>query len=148
MEYVEKVQKFDDKIKTRSFLLKTPCPILRINIRPTIFDEKFRIDSDNKDMNSRHETAEVSKIQVYGRTGDMVAKLQNLSATGARLELINGEYVPKRGDFLHITVHLHSINKTHEVDAEVMWNEGLGFGINFIKREQLMFRLLNRSKEA
>lgn len=96
----------------------------------------------------RHPTAEVTKVQVYGRNGDMVARLQNLSATGARLELINGEYVPKRGDFLHVTVHLHSMNKTHEMDAEVMWNEGLGFGISFLKREQLMFRLLGRGNSG
>lgn len=93
----------------------------------------------------RHNTSEVAKVQIYGRPGEMVAKLKNISATGALLELMNGDYVPKQGDFVHIVIHLQSVKKTHEVDGEVVWNEQMGFGIAFIKKNQLISRMMSRS---
>ncbi len=90
----------------------------------------------------RYKTSEIARIQVYGRLGDMVAKLKNISSTGAMMELINGEYVPKSGDFVHAIIHLHAVNKTHEVDGEVVWTDELGFGISFVKKDQLISKMI------
>jgi hypothetical protein len=93
----------------------------------------------------RFNTSEIAKVIVYGRSVEMVAKLKNVSATGALFELINGDYLPKSGDFVHIVIHLHALKKTHEIDGEVVWNEGMGFGIAFIKKDQLISRMMART---
>jgi homogentisate 1,2-dioxygenase len=92
----------------------------------------------------RFSTSEIARVQVYGRMGNMVAKLKNISSTGGFLELINGDYVPKQGDFVHMTVNLHSMGRIHEVDAEVVWNDALGFGISFVKKDQLLSRMMSK----
>ncbi len=93
----------------------------------------------------RFTTLETVHVEVYGRMGTLVARMKNLSSTGALLELSNGEYIPQEGDFLHITVNLSTVGKSHAFDAEVIWNRALGFGINFIKKEQLLDKMLQRS---
>jgi hypothetical protein len=85
----------------------------------------------------RYKTSEIAKIQVYGRSGDLVARLKNISAQGALLELLNGDFLPKRGDFIHITIHLSDVNKTHEINGQVIWSNELSFGIYFIKKQEL-----------
>jgi len=93
----------------------------------------------------RFQTLETVHVEVYGRMGTLMARMRNLSSTGAFLELSNGEYIPQNGDFLHVTVNLYSVGKSHSFDAEVVWNRGLGFGVNFIKKEQLLDKMLQKS---
>lgn len=91
----------------------------------------------------RYPTKEIAHIEVYGRHhGKMVAKLRNLSASGAFFELSQSEYVPKRGDMLCVTVHLGTIKKSHTIHAQVVWNEGLGFGAQFVARDDLLTKML------
>ena len=84
-------------------------------------------------------------MEVYGRMGRMVARMMNLSKTGAHLQLMNGEYVPKKGDLIKATVHLHTLGKSRTVDGEVIWHSGVGFGISFLKKPQLLERMFQRS---
>lgn len=92
----------------------------------------------------RYDTSEITHIEIYGRMGRVVAKMKNLSATGACFQLVNGDYIPKKGDLVKATVHLHSLGKSRTVDAEVMWNSGLGFGACFIKKNQLLEKMFRR----
>jgi len=93
----------------------------------------------------RFTTLETVHVEVYGRMGTLVARMKNLSSTGAFFELSNGEYIPQQGDFLHITVNLNTVGKSHAFDAEVIWSRALGFGVHFIKKEQLLDKMLQRS---
>ena len=92
----------------------------------------------------RYETSETAHVEVYGRMGRLVSKMRNISTTGAFLELANGDYMPKKGDLVKATVHLHSLGRSRVVDAEVIWNSGLGFGISFLKKQQLLERMFQR----
>jgi hypothetical protein len=93
----------------------------------------------------RFSTLEMAHVQVYGRMGNLVSKLKNVSSSGAFLELTQGEYVPQQGDIIHVTVHLHSINRSRAFDAEVKWNDGLGFGVHFIKKDQLVEKMMTKN---
>lgn len=91
----------------------------------------------------RFDTKEVAHIEVYGRHhGKMVAKLKNISASGAFFELAQSEYVPRRGDMLCVTVHLSTLRKSRTVHAQVVWGRGLGFGAQFVAKDDLVTRML------
>ncbi len=91
----------------------------------------------------RYETKEIAHIEVYGRHhGKMVAKLRNISASGAFFELSQSEYLPKIGDMLCVTVHLGSLKRSHIVHAQVVWNRGLGFGAQFVSKDDLLSRMV------
>ena len=91
----------------------------------------------------RYDTKEIAHIEVYGRHhGKMVAKLKNISSTGAFFELSQSEYVPRRGDMLCVTVHLSSMKRSHVVHAQVVWGRGLGFGAQFVAKDELVTRML------
>lgn len=96
----------------------------------------------------RYPTLETAHIEIYGRMGKSVARMKNLSATGAFLELQNGGYVPRKGDLVKATVHLRTVGKSRIVDAEVVWNNGLGFGVNFLKKAELLERMFQRNSAA
>jgi PilZ domain len=89
-------------------------------------------------------TQELAQLEVYGRMGKVFCKMANLSQSGAFFEIINSNYMPRSGDLVRITVLLRQINKTHVLDAEIVWCKGLGLGLNFIKKEQLMKKLAGR----
>lgn len=93
----------------------------------------------------RYNTRETAQIEIYGRNGKVFCKLGNLSESGAFLEIVNSNYVPRTGDLIRITVLLRQLNKTHVVDAEIVWARGLGLGICFLKRTQLFEKLSGRA---
>ncbi len=91
----------------------------------------------------RFDTKEIAHIEVYGRHhGKMVAKLKNISSSGAFFELSQAEYVPRKGDMLCVTVHLGSLKKSHVIHAQVVWGRGLGFGAQFVPKEDLVTKML------
>ena len=92
----------------------------------------------------RYNTKEMAQIEVYGRMGKVFCKLGNLSESGAFLEIINSNYIPRSGDLIRITVMLRQLNKTHIVDGEIIWARGLGLGINFLKKKNLVEKLSGR----
>jgi hypothetical protein len=97
----------------------------------------------------RFDTKEVAQIEVYGRThGKIVARMKNLSTTGAFFELAQSEYVPRQGDMLCVTVHLSSLNRSRIVHAQVVWNRGLGFGAQFMLRDELVTRMITNKLTA
>ena len=52
--------------------------------------------------------------------------------------------MPRKGDLVRITILLRQINKTHIVDAEIVWSRGLGLGISFLKKTDLVEKLSGR----
>jgi hypothetical protein len=90
----------------------------------------------------RFATTEIAKIQVYGRPGDIIARLKNISATGACFELTKGTQMPNQGDFIHVIVHLNALNKTHQISGQVVWNKGPSFGISFMKKDHIADAIL------
>lgn len=85
-------------------------------------------------------------IEVYGRMGKLTAKMKNLSLTGAYLQLMEGGYVPSKGDVIHAVVQLRTLRRTRSFDAEVVWMSGLGFGINFLRKQDVVDRMFTQKR--
>ena len=82
-------------------------------------------------------TQELAQIEVFGKAGKVLTKMTNVSVTGAFFEIINSPFMPRKDDLVRITVNLRAVNKTHILDAQVVWNKGLGLGVQFINRDEL-----------
>lgn len=93
----------------------------------------------------RYPTKETAHLEVYGHIGTLMANVKNLSTSGAFLEVSEGDYVPKKGDLLSMTVKLSTLQREHNVTAEVVWSKGLGLGINFINKGQVLERMMAKS---
>ncbi len=100
--------------------------------------------SENPLSPKRFFTKENAQLEIYGRLGKIYCRMTNLSQTGAFLEIVNAKYTPKPGELLRMTILLRQVNKTHTIDAEIVWSKGLGLGINFIKKDQLFEKLSAR----
>lgn len=93
-------------------------------------------------------TKENAQLEVYGKMGKVYCRMANLSMTGAFLEIINARSTPRVGELVRITVLLRQVNKTHSLDAEIIWCKGLGLGISFIKKDVLFQKLSSRPTSA
>lgn len=93
----------------------------------------------------RFKTKEKAAIEVYGHIGILNAQIRNLSETGAFVEILAGNYVPRKGDLLNMTIRLDTIERTHNVSAEVVWSKGLGVGICFIAKDEVLERMMAKS---
>ncbi|MFN8944345.1 MAG: PilZ domain-containing protein [Pseudobdellovibrionaceae bacterium] len=100
------------------------------------------IDSDPK---KRFATLEIIALEVYGQMGEHVAKMKNLSKSGAFLEVVKGQFSPQKGDLIRMKVTLSSLQKTHQVDAEVVWTQEKKFGVTFVRKEELVEKMLSKS---
>lgn len=97
-----------------------------------------------QDISKRFTTHENTLIEIYGRMGTLQGTMKNLSHSGCFVELTKGEYIPKEGDCVHLTLFLKTLNKTRAITGQVVWNKGLGFGVVFIKKEEIVKKMLNR----
>ena len=93
----------------------------------------------------RYPTQEIADIEVYGDATKLRAVMRNLSSTGAGLEILGGSTTFQKGDLLNITVELDSLEKIHNVDAEVVWTNGQGVGVCFMKKDAVVERIFNKS---
>lgn len=93
----------------------------------------------------RFKTNEKAHVEVYGHVGVLNASMRNLSQTGAFLEVSRGDYVPRKGDLLNLTVSLDSLKKAHIMAAEVIWCKGLGVGICFISKDEVLERMMAKN---
>ncbi len=102
----------------------------------------------NDATTDRHLTQERAYLEIFGRMGTLIAEMKNLSVTGAFLEIIQGDYIPQRGDLIRVTIPLESLGRTHSVNAEVVWGKSLGVGVSFLNRQETMTKMLtgNRSQ--
>lgn len=90
----------------------------------------------------RFSTQEVAQIEIYGRIGKIMAKMSNLSTSGAFFEILSPNALIKEGDLARFTVRLQSINKIHIVDCEVIWANLTGLGVRFLRRDELQEKLV------
>ena len=93
----------------------------------------------------RFPTKEKAHVEVYGHIGILNALMKNLSETGALLEIAGGDYVPRKGDLLNMTVKLDSLERSHNLSAEVVWSQGMGLGICFISKDEVLERMMAKA---
>ncbi len=95
---------------------------------------------------TRFYTKEIAIVEVYGKMGKAPALLKNISKTGAFLELNHSKILPQKGDILQITVQLKELQKERKFSAEVIWNQGFSLGIQFLAKDQVVSKLMNKWK--
>ena len=93
---------------------------------------------------TRYTTREKASIEIYGRGGNFIVNLANLSVTGACLEWTQEDVNLAEGDLIRMTVVLKALNRRHNLNAEVVWREGKKTGINFIKSEDVLEKIMER----
>lgn len=92
----------------------------------------------------RFTTNEVATIEVFGRMDVMHGTMKNLSRSGCFLELTKTDYIPQEGDCVRIILPLKTLNKTRNLFAQVVWKKDMGFGLSFIKKEDISKKMLSR----
>lgn len=92
----------------------------------------------------RFPTKEKAAIEIYGKSGHLVANVKNLSNTGACLELDQNGGALMKGDLLKLTVRLKNLRREHKVNAEVVWSDGKKMGIQFIKSNELVDKMISK----
>lgn len=102
----------------------------------------------NDDTTERYLTQERAYLEIFGRMGTLIAEMKNLSITGAFLEIIQGDYIPQRGDLLRVTIPLESLGRTHSVNAEVIWGKSLGVGVCFLNHQETMTKMLGDGRST
>ena len=95
----------------------------------------------------RYITEEKVSVQIYGQGVQLDAVLRNLSQTGAGLEILTPRTPLQKGDLLSLTIELQSLSKTHNVDAEVVWTQGQGVGVAFMKQNEIFDRMLQKNQD-
>ena len=93
----------------------------------------------------RFKTKERASVEVYGRNGQLIVAMKDLSSTGACLEWQHEDFDINRGDLIRMTVILKSLNRKHHINAEVIWRNGNKSGISFIASDKVLDRLLEKS---
>lgn len=92
----------------------------------------------------RFPTQEKAAIEIYGKSGQVVAEVKNMSQTGACIEWGPSDVELKQGDLLRLTFVLSALKKKHFVNAEVIWRSGNRSGISFVRPEQLIAKMTIR----
>lgn len=92
----------------------------------------------------RYDTKEKASLEVYGKGGQLIASVRNLSMTGALLEWTQEDVTLEKGDLVRMTVILKTVNRRHNVNAEVVWRDGKRSGINFIRSEEVLEKMMDR----
>ena len=93
----------------------------------------------------RYETKERASVEIYGKKGQMIVNVRNLSATGACLECDLAEFEIRQGDLIRMTVMLKTLGRKHYVNAEVVWRHGHRTGVSFVPSHQVLDRLLEKN---
>jgi hypothetical protein len=94
---------------------------------------------------TRYQTKEKANIEVYGKSGNFIAEIKNVSMTGACLQWALDEIPLSKGDLLRLTVVLKAVNRKHNINAEVIWKSGAKTGISFIKSGEVLDKMMERA---
>lgn len=93
----------------------------------------------------RFETNERASLEIFGSSSSTVAELRNISVTGACLEWEDNGFQLSEGDLVRMTVDLQSLNRQHKVSGEVVWIDGRTTGVQFLKPNELVERIVGRT---
>lgn len=96
-------------------------------------------------QSQRYTTREKAVVEIYGKNGQVIVNVKNLSATGACLEWQHSDYELKQGDLIRMTVVLKTLGRKHYINAEVVWRDTNRSGVSFIPSNQVLDRLLEKS---
>lgn len=93
---------------------------------------------------TRYPTKEKAAIEVYGKNGNFIAQIENVSMTGACLHWSQSAVPLTKGDLLRMTVILKAVNRKHNLNAEVVWSDGKKTGISFIKSADVLDKMMEK----
>lgn len=93
---------------------------------------------------TRYPTKEKAAIEVYGKNGNFVARIENVSMTGACLCWSEDQTPLKKGDLVRMTVILKTVNRKHNLNAEVVWIEGRKSGVAFVKSAEILDKMMDK----
>ncbi len=101
--------------------------------------------AEKEDMRTeRYDTFEAALVEVYGKNANFKSIMRNLSKTGAMFQVSGSDNSPQKGDFLRITVQLETVERTHTINGEVIWEAGSEFGVSFLTDNQLFDRMMQK----
>lgn len=95
------------------------------------------IQWNKKRESKRFKTEESAVIYLENEMTSLMAKLTNLSETGASLTITSKGPMPKPGDTVSVILTLTSINKYYEISGSIAWVRQKKVGINFITKREL-----------
>ncbi len=95
--------------------------------------------------NDRFFTKEKAQLEIYGKSGTVIADMKNLSVSGACLEWTQEDVNLIKGDLVRVTVYLKALNRKHNLSGEVIWRDGKKTGITFIRPDQVLDRMVDRA---
>lgn len=104
--------------------------------------EKLNTHRDDNAIAKRFATNESARVEFYGKKDIIFCRMNNLSKTGAFFEIVNSTARPKMGDLVRLNIHLRQVGRSHVVNGEIIWVKGYGFGVAFIKQEEVFQRFL------
>jgi PilZ domain len=93
----------------------------------------------------RYFTKEKAQLEVYGKAGTVIADMKNLSGTGACLEWTQDDVTISKGDLVRVTVYLKTLKRRHNLSGEVIWRDGKKTGITFIRPDQVLDKMADRT---
>ena len=98
--------------------------------------------SEELEVAVRYDTKEKAVIEIYGKSGVVVARLQNLSQTGARITWEDKAFDLQKGELIRLVVNLKSLKREHKMNAEVVWARKSACGVHFINTEELVEKMV------
>jgi len=90
----------------------------------------------------RYPTKEKAEVEIYGRDGGIIAKIKDLSKTGACISWETDQFQIQIGDLLRMRVILRALKKEHRVNAEVVWTNGKSSGVQFLSSHEVVEKML------
>ncbi len=92
----------------------------------------------------RYPTKERAEVEIFGRGGGIIARIKDLSQTGACIQWEHDEFQLHIGDLVRMRVNLKALKKEHRVNAQVVWTDRNRSGLQFLTSDQLVEKMLFR----
>jgi hypothetical protein len=93
----------------------------------------------------RFATKEKASLEVYGRKSIVLAEVKNMSKSGVCVEWSQSEVDLIQGDIVSLTIILKTLGRRHKVSAQVVWLQGNTSGLNFIRDDQLLEKIVEKT---
>jgi hypothetical protein len=95
------------------------------------------IQWNKKRESKRFKTEEAAVIYLESDMTSLMAKVTNLSETGASLDVTSKGPMPKAGDTVSVILTLTNVNKSYEISATVAWVRQKKVGVKFMTKREL-----------
>jgi|GEM_PF-3303973 len=102
-------------------------------------------DPSRPERSIRYSTEEILNIEIYGSNqSPIIAVMRNISKSGAFVEIGQSSSRPSKGQFIRGVINLDSIGKSRIFNGEVIWVNEDGFGISFMRKEELVQKIMSK----